>query len=62
MKITREKDYLGFYELKIAKENKILTISFGGNGDLYWTLIKKKKLSVIANFYKKEIRNTMKNY
>ena len=41
MKITREKDYLGFYELKIAKENKTLTISFGGNGDLYWNIVNK---------------------
>lgn len=39
MKITREKDYLGFYELKMIKGPITLTISFGGNGDLYWNLI-----------------------
>ncbi len=39
MEITRDKDYLGFYAIKMRKENKILTISFGGNGDLYWNLM-----------------------
>ncbi len=39
MKITREKDYLGFNELKMTKGSTTLTISFGGNGDLYWNLV-----------------------
>ena len=44
MEITRKKDYVGFYELKILKENKTLTISFGRNGDLYWNLINMENL------------------
>lgn len=39
MEITRKKDGLGFYEIKMTEENSTLTISFGGNGDLYWNLL-----------------------
>lgn len=38
MEIIREKDSLGFYEIKLIKGDRTLTISFGGNGDLYWNL------------------------
>ena len=39
MEIIKEKDSLGYYVIKITKENTILTIFFGGNGDLYWDLM-----------------------
>lgn len=38
MKITKEKDLNGYDEIKMFKDNMIFTISFGGNGDLYWDL------------------------
>lgn len=39
MEVQREKDGLGFYEVKLTKGDSILTICFGGNGDLYWDLL-----------------------
>lgn len=38
MKITKEKDLNGYDEIKMFEDNMIFTISFGGNGDLYWDL------------------------
>lgn len=39
MEIIREKDSLGFYEIKMIKGESRFTICFGGNGDLYWDIL-----------------------
>lgn len=38
MKIIKKKDFKGYDEIKMFKDNIIFTISFVVNGDLYWDL------------------------
>lgn len=38
MEIIKHKSETGFYDFYIKKENKILSLVFGGNGDLYWII------------------------
>lgn len=51
MEIKREKDGLGFYEIKMTKDDSVLTICFGGNGDLYWDLLNMENMDSKDEFF-----------
>lgn len=62
MEITKIKNQSSSYNFYFKEENKELGIIFGGNLDLYWTLIKKEKIALkpseIFKYNSKEVKET----
>lgn len=57
MNITKIQSEHGYNDFHIEKDNKILEIIFGGNGDLYWILDNNKIDPVSYEEYKKELES-----
>jgi len=57
MNITKIETPYGYNDFHIEKDNKILEIVFGGNGDLYWILDNNQIDPVSYEEYKKELES-----
>lgn len=50
MEVKKEKTELGSYQIFLEQDNKSLVMTFGGNFDLYWSLIEKDRQNDFSEF------------